>query len=227
MLNQKHTGRPGLPGGALRAICFFAALMFCGPASWGQESRMTATDPDGSFYAVSSRYNNRNEYLHISKMGRYGGMIWQADYDTGAGMKAIGVVANSGGLVILAATRDGDERSFSLIYYTFDNFMRRNVPSNARGAVPVALATDKRDNIYVALNTKRVNQAVAELWKYDRDGAFFWSAVFDPPTNAYAQEVQTQFNGDIAFGVTVPAGSYRGEYEKLLLLFNSNGARLN
>ncbi|MDO8804924.1 MAG: hypothetical protein Q7R35_10860 [Elusimicrobiota bacterium] len=232
-----HHGSPGgvfKPGGghsaartALLAVYSFAALILCSPVSRAQESGIVARDANGAFYSVSSRYNNRNEYLHISKMGRDGNMLWEANYDTGTDKKPVGMVAHSGGLVILASARAGSERSFSLIYYSFDNFLLREVISDTPGAVPVALAADKQDNIYIALTIKRANRARAELWKYDRTGAFFWSAVYEPLNNAYAQDVQTLYNGEVTFGVTQSGGSNTyGEYAPLALIYNANGARL-
>ena len=211
MKPREHTNYPGLPGGVVKpggghavkavllAFCSFAALILFSPVLWAQESRIVARDARGDIYFVSSRYNNRNEYLHISKMGLDGNMVWQGNYDRGTDLKPVGMVAHSGGLVILAATRAGKERSFSLIYYSFDNFLLREVIGDTPGAAPVALAADKQDNIYVALTVKRANQARAELWKYDRNGAFFWSAVYETLNNAYAQDVQTLYNGEITF----------------------------
>ncbi|PJA14552.1 MAG: hypothetical protein COX65_05570, partial [Elusimicrobia bacterium CG_4_10_14_0_2_um_filter_56_8] len=114
-----------------------------------------------------------------------------------------------------------------LIYYSFDNFLLREVIGDTPGAAPVALAADKQDNIYVALTVKRANQARAELWKYDRNGAFFWSAVYETLNNAYAQDVQTLYNGEITFGVTQSGGPNSfGEYEPLTLTYNAYGSRL-
>ena len=240
MKAQNYADHPGLPGrafkpgggrnaarAALLAFCSFAALILCGTPSRAQESRIVARDANGAFYSVSSRYNNRNEYLHISKMGRDGSMLWEANYDTGLDEKPVGMVANSGGLVILAATRTGNDRSFSLIYYSFDNFLIRETPGNTPSAVPVAMASDKQDNIYIALTAKKANRSRAELWKFDRGGAFFWSAVYEPVGNAYAQDVQTLYNGEVTFGVTESGGSNAfGEYAPLALIYNANGARL-
>ena len=231
-----HSGSPGggfKPGGgrsaagtALLAVYFFAVLILCGPASWAQDSRIVARDPQGSFYSVSGRYNNRNEYLHISRLGRDGSLYWEGDYDTGADEKPVAMVANSLGLVILASRRDGSERSFSLVYYSFDNFFVREVVGNSPGAVPVAAAVDKQGNVYIALTTKKANQVMAELWKYDSGGAFYWSVVYDPLNNAYAQDVQVLYSGEISFGVTEAGRNAFGVYQPLALVYNSSGARL-
>lgn len=240
MKARNYVNHPGSPGGALKcgggynaartallAVYSFAALILSGQVSRAQESQIVARDASGAFYSVSSRYNNRNEYLHISKMGRDGSIAWQGDYDSGTDRKPVGMVAHSGGLVILTSTRVGKERSFSLVYYSFDNFLLREVIGDTPGAVPVALAADKQDNIYVALTVKRANLVRAELWKYDRAGAFFWSAAYEPLNNAYAQDVQTLYNGEISFGVTQSGGPNAfGEYQPLALIYNANGARL-
>ncbi len=240
MESQNYANNTGSPAGAfkprgghnffgtpLTAVCAFAALALCCRVSRAQDSGIMARDANGAFYSASSRYNGRNEYVHISKMGRGGNMLWEADYDTGTDEKPVGMVANSVGLVILASTRAGDVRSFSLIYYSFDNFLVREVPGNVPGAVPVAVASDKQDNVYIGLTTKKAGRSRAELWKLDPYGAVFWSEIYAPSNNAYARDIQIIYNGDIAFGVTESGGSNAfGTYEPLALIYNANGARL-
>jgi hypothetical protein len=86
---------------------------------------------------------------------------------------------------------------------------------------------NKKGDVYIALTTKQANRVRAELWKYDNVGAFYWSAVYEPINNAYAQEVQSLYNDEVSFGVTEAGGTNAyGEYMPLALIYNANGARL-
>ncbi len=208
--------------------CFLlSSLIFCGSSVQAQEEKLAITDPAGATYSITGRYNNRNDYLRITKVDARGDLLWEADYDIGVDEKPIDVALNSTGVVILVTRPLNNSRSFSLINYSARNYLIWDRLSDTRESDPVSVKVDKDDNIYVCGNTKISNRYRAGLWKFDSNGTAFWHVEYAAGENAYARQLQILFNEDLSLGVTVFTGSDNyGQYERRAITYDSSGRQM-
>jgi hypothetical protein len=210
-----------------KLVLFCAAILSAQTPLRAQESKLASADVSGAIYSVTGRYDNRNDYLRITKLNRNGDLLWEADYNTGLDEKPVSVAPNSSGIVILTAGKTNDSRTFSLINYSAGNYLIWERPGGAYDTTPISVVTDRDDNIYVCGNTKYGNQYKAGLWKFDRTGVPLWHVEYGSDGNSYAQQLQMLFDGNITLGVTVITGSASsGQYERRAAIYYPNGGQL-
>jgi len=211
----------------MKFILPLAALLalFC-PASYAERGVVSEPDNNGAGYSVTSQYNNRNDYLHITKTDPNGYPLWEANYDTGANLKPAAVVVHPAGIIILASHEFNRKRSFVLINYSSQNYLIWDRVSDALDTIPVSLALATNGNICVCGNSRLGNNSYqASLWKYNPFGTMLWHVDYSGGGNTYARQVQALFNDDIALGITVSLGSDTyGQYERRSVTYTSAGA---
>ena len=93
----------GLILGALTGCALLAGVAVAN----AQDNSNLAASSDGTIYSVTSRYSNRTEYTHVSKMDAEGTVLWSRDYSAETSVKPIGTAINSSGAVILLAREIG------------------------------------------------------------------------------------------------------------------------
>lgn len=207
-----------------------AAALLGAPALAQQANGGTATDAGGNFYPVTARFDGRKDYIHIAKLDTSGYQLWEGDYTSNYSQKPVAAAAGPNGLIILSARQMQGYKTLALSAYSYQNFLIWETAfDNGAQIIPTALAVDAAGNIYACGQMRdQAGQYRAKLWKYDRNGGSLWTVDYNGYGNSYAQLLHIMYNGNIEFGVKVMSGGRDyGQYNRLSLVYNTNGQLLN
>jgi len=207
-------------------LCFLFSLS---AAAASGEGRLAVNDPSGAIYSVTGRYNNGNDYVHIMKMDERGYPVWENDYFSNSNLKPVQAATDADSLIILNALEISGHRTFSLVKYSYQNYLVWDQPyDDGFHNIPVGLAVGRDGSIYICGQRKDGALYTAKLWSYDSSGRYLWSAeYYAGGNNSYARTVQVLFDGTISLGVTVFNGSAStGQYQRLAVQFDQNGRKI-
>ncbi|HAH07029.1 MAG TPA: hypothetical protein DCM05_10980 [Elusimicrobia bacterium] len=196
------------------------------------ESPLSLSDFQGNFLSVTNRFNGSVDFIHLKKLDRGGGLVWENSRNPlGVDLRASAVSVDPAGNLVIAALRgSGPKALLSVLRYRMDGQLdwERDYDDGQRN-VPTAAAIDREGNIYLGGNVLRGGRSIAKLWKLDPFGTVRWSREYGDVGNNYASQLQLDIRGSILLGVEVyySQTAVSGQYTLVSVEYDPEGHQVS